>query len=73
MMWAHIQNNLGNTLRTLGEAKGNSALLEEALEAFRQALLKYTRERLPHDWAMTSSAAASRFMRSASERRIRRG
>ncbi|MDQ1472559.1 MAG: hypothetical protein QOJ99_4039, partial [Bryobacterales bacterium] len=43
--WAMTQNNLGNALWTLGEREAGTARLEEAVEACRNALLEYTRER----------------------------
>ena len=36
--WAGTQNNLGNTLGTLGERESGTARLEEAVPAFRGAL-----------------------------------
>ncbi len=47
------QNNLGATLRTLGERESGTARLEEAVAAYRAALQEYTRERVPRQWAMT--------------------
>ena len=48
-------NNLGNALATLGERESGTARLEEAVTAYRDALLEYTRERVPLDWAMTQN------------------
>ena len=45
------QNNLGNTLRILGERESRTGLLEEAVAAYRAALEEYTPERVPLDWA----------------------
>ena len=47
------QNNLGIALHTLGEREAGTAQLIEAVAAFRNALLVYTRERVPVNWAMT--------------------
>ncbi len=52
--WAMTQNNLGNALATLGE-RGDGAALAQAVAAFEQALLEYTRDRAPLDWAMTQN------------------
>ena len=49
------QNNLGTALWTLGERESGTARLEEAVEAYRDALKEYTRERVPLDWAMTQN------------------
>src|SRR5262245_39752243 len=47
--------HLGIALRTLGEREGDTARLEEAVAAFRDALKERTRERVPLDWAMTQN------------------
>ena len=44
-------NNLGNALLRLGERESGTARLQEAVEAHRAALLEYTRERVPLQWA----------------------
>ena len=49
------QNNLGNALATLGERESGTERLQEAVEAYRAALLEYTRERVPLQWAMTQN------------------
>jgi tetratricopeptide (TPR) repeat protein len=49
------QNNLGNALCEIGERRGETESLEEAVAAFREALKEYTRERVPLDWARTQS------------------
>ena len=38
---------------TLGEREGGTERLEQAVTAFTEALKEWTRERVPHDWAMT--------------------
>ena len=48
-------NLLGNPLATLGERESGTARLEQAVEAYRAALLERTRERAPLDWAMTQN------------------
>ena len=47
------QNNLGTTLTTLGEREAGTGRLEEAVQAYREALKEYTRERIPFQWALT--------------------
>jgi tetratricopeptide (TPR) repeat protein len=55
LAWAAAQNNLGNALqalsRTRGDQETNSALLAEAVSAYRAALLEYDRDGTPSDWA----------------------
>ncbi len=53
--WAMTQNNLGNTLRSLGERESGTARLEEAVAAYRKALRECTRERVALGWAMTQN------------------
>ena len=53
--WATTQNNLGNALRMLGERESDTARLEEAVTAYRDALTERTRERVPLGWAMTQN------------------
>jgi len=48
-------NDLGISLQTLGERESGTARLEEAVTTFRDALLEYTRERAPLNWAMTQN------------------
>ncbi|KFB74142.1 MAG: hypothetical protein AW09_000594 [Candidatus Accumulibacter phosphatis] len=40
-------------LAMLGERESSTARLEEAVSAYREALKKYTRERVPLNWAGT--------------------
>jgi tetratricopeptide (TPR) repeat protein len=42
-------------LYRLGDARGDNAALRSAIEVFRDALEKRTRERVPLDWAMTQN------------------
>jgi tetratricopeptide (TPR) repeat protein len=53
--WAMTQNNLGNALTILGERENETARLEEAVTAYREALKERTRERVPLNWAMTQN------------------
>jgi tetratricopeptide (TPR) repeat protein len=55
LQWAMTQNNLGAALSTLGERESGTGRLEEAVTAYRAALLEYTRERVPLQWAMTQN------------------
>jgi tetratricopeptide (TPR) repeat protein/pimeloyl-ACP methyl ester carboxylesterase len=48
-------NDLGTALSTLGERESGTARLEEAVAAYRAALLESTRERVPLAWAMTQN------------------
>jgi tetratricopeptide (TPR) repeat protein len=50
-----MQNNLGNALRTLGQRESGTQRLIEAVEAFRDALKEWTRERVPLQWATTQT------------------
>src|SRR6266852_5258852 len=52
---AELQNNYGNALRILGELESGTARLEEAVEAYHEALKERTRDRMLPDWAMTQS------------------
>ena len=57
--WAATQNNLGIALGDLaGRSEGAQAyqyLLQQAVDAYRNALQVYTREQLPQDWASTQN------------------
>ncbi len=55
LRWAKTQNNLGNSLSTLGARESGTARLEEAVSAYRAALLEWTRELVPLDWATTQN------------------
>ncbi|MCO5056962.1 MAG: tetratricopeptide repeat protein [Rhizobiaceae bacterium] len=52
---AATQNNLGNALRRLGERERDTTHLEEAVVAYRAALLEFTRERVPLRWGHTQN------------------
>ncbi|MCX7561093.1 hypothetical protein OS190_16100 [Sulfitobacter sp. F26204] len=45
-------NNLGIALLTLGQRETGTTRLDEAVTAFRNALLEWTREAVPFNWAM---------------------
>ena len=49
------QSNLGNALAMLGQRESGTVRLEEAVEAYREALEEFARERAPLMWAMTQS------------------
>jgi hypothetical protein len=53
--WAMTQNNLGTALLTLGQRENSTERLLEAVEAYRDALEKWTRERAPLQWATTQN------------------
>jgi tetratricopeptide (TPR) repeat protein len=48
-----VLNDLGTALKTLGARDSGTERLEQAVEAFQQALKEYTRDRVPLDRAMT--------------------
>jgi Tetratricopeptide repeat len=49
------QNNLGTALDDLGQRESGTAHLQQAVAAYQQALLEWTRERVPLDWARTQN------------------
>ncbi|TGS08830.1 peptidase C14, partial [Mesorhizobium sp. M1C.F.Ca.ET.187.01.1.1] len=49
--WAMVENNLGNTLVTLGIQLNDKARINEAADAFRAALEVRTRDTFPVSWA----------------------
>ncbi|WP_299024330.1 helix-turn-helix transcriptional regulator [uncultured Sulfitobacter sp.] len=50
-----VQNDLGNTLSILGARESETARLDEAVLAYREALKEWSRERVPLEWAMTQN------------------
>jgi hypothetical protein len=52
----------------LGERENGTARLDEAVEAFREALKERTRERVPLDWAMSTGKQGEAFTRLADSR-----
>ena len=61
--WAATQNDLGNTLETLGERESGTARLNDSVAAYRAALEERTRERVPLDWAMTQNGLGNALWR----------
>jgi tetratricopeptide (TPR) repeat protein len=57
--WATTQNKLGIALASLGERESGTARLEEAMVAFRDALMERTRARVPLEWAQTRNNLGS--------------
>jgi Tetratricopeptide repeat len=55
LQWAMTQNNLGTALRTLGERESGTERLLQAVDAYRDALKEWTRERVPLQWATTQN------------------
>jgi len=57
LQWALTENRLGNALARLGEQtdtrEKGMPRLQAAVDAYREALKEYTRERAPRDWAGT--------------------
>jgi hypothetical protein len=49
------QNNLGNTLCILSQLERSVARLQDSIKCFLNALKERTIERVPLDWAMTTS------------------
>ena len=47
---ADLHVAFGNALHTLGERERGTERLEDAVEAYREALKKHTRKRVPLDW-----------------------
>jgi tetratricopeptide (TPR) repeat protein len=57
------QHNLGTALSKLGEREAGTAHLEEAITAYRNALLERTRERVPLQWVMTQNNLGTALLR----------
>ena len=55
-----MQNNLGTALQALGERESGTAL-EEAVAAYRAALLEWTRDSVPLQWAGTQNNLGNAF------------
>ena len=47
------QNNLGNALQILGERESGTTQLQDAVQAYQNALTEWTQDRVPLDWAAT--------------------
>jgi hypothetical protein len=52
--WANMQDNLGNTLFTLGTREAGTARLKEAIATYSEVLTDKMRERLPFQWAISA-------------------
>jgi tetratricopeptide (TPR) repeat protein len=48
-------NDLGTVLQVLGERESDTARLQEAVTAYTEALMEWTRERVPLQWATTQN------------------
>ena len=67
-------NNLGNALQKLGERESGTTRLEQAVDAFRDALRERTRERMPLDWARTQNNLGNALLEArGNARAARRG
>lgn len=53
-LWGELNNSYGVSLRDLAEQRGDRQLLLQAVEAHRQALKAYSREKAAEDWAQTN-------------------
>ncbi len=56
LVWAAVQGNPGNALRTLGQRENDPERLEAAVAAYRAALEEWTRDRVPLQWAATQDS-----------------
>src|SRR5207237_8629282 len=61
--WARIQDGLGIALTIFGRRESGTAMREEAVATFREALKERTRERVPLDWAMTQTNLGAALFR----------
>lgn len=50
--WAATKESLGAVLATLGQARGDAALIEQAIDAFNNALEVGSQDDTPLDWAV---------------------
>jgi tetratricopeptide (TPR) repeat protein len=56
---APIEYFLASALFSLGEQSGDNGCLRESIDAYRNALLEHTRDRVPLDWAATQNNLGS--------------
>ena len=61
MDYAMIQNNLGNTYRSLAKVKDRVVNCEKAIQAFHEALKVYTPEDFPMNYAITQNNLGTAF------------
>lgn len=61
-LWTRIQNSLGSSLSILGKRQGNSTKLQEAVDAYSNALSEITRDHAPLDWAGTLNNLAGTLL-----------
>ena len=64
-LWASVQNSLGTTFTILSKHEVNEkgcALLGEAVDAYKNALLERTREDNPIDWAQTQGNLGNAYL-----------
>lgn len=54
-MRAKLQNNLANTLATLGRRKGDKTIMLEAVEAYRAAIDRFGESRMQQEWGLAHS------------------
>jgi tetratricopeptide (TPR) repeat protein len=53
LVWAEMQNNLGNILAALGQQRRDATLFERAILCFGKALEVFTQDGSPLEWAAT--------------------
>lgn len=53
LVWAEMQNNLGNILAALGQQRRDATLFERAILCFGKALEELRQESAPREWAAT--------------------
>jgi Tetratricopeptide repeat len=68
LKWAGIQNILGRVLENLGRRESGTALLEEAVEAYREALQEFDEERTP-EYRRDAQESLTRALALLSERK----
>lgn len=54
-MRAKLQNNLANTLATLGRRKGDKVIMLEAVDAYRAAIDRFLENQMPREWGLAHS------------------
>ncbi|WP_051371331.1 caspase family protein [Mesorhizobium loti] len=61
LLWARLQNSLGNALEPLGRREDGTDSLKAAAVAYRAALQEWTRDRVPLDWASAQNNLGNVF------------